>query len=353
MAKLSKEIWHYIDVTADALKIDTKKVRESVVAWFAGVWDSMGRAFLRAWIFVRSILRKIDDTPIITKLQILLLTIILLFIFWQFTAYEMTQTTFISVNIIMAVCLTSATAFISVRAQHGLEDAKKLNMELAQDLDRRTEELDNLKTELFELRNKNRRQTAIEKGSKRFVETVRKMKTKIDPEAEKLQYIIDALEVCFDITGAVAFARKEDEPAADSQDADAQVAGAQTAQTDNADAQPADGESKDYGLPQGTFELSGRFGLSDEPPLTIISAGDGILGQVIASDKTVTLDRVPADYLQALSGLGKSRELNVYALPLTKGDDPKVVAVIEVASFEKLKIVEAWSSIEQQLRDVI
>ncbi len=346
MAKLVDKIWHYIDVTAEALKLDTKKVRESVNGWFARMWDSLGRGLLKFWVFVRSILRKVDSTPLITKLQILLLTIILLFIFWQFTAYEMSQTTFISINIIMAVCLTSATAFISVRSQRGLEDAKRLNIELAQDLERRTEELDQLKTDLFELRNKNRRQSAIEKGSKRFVETVRKMKSKVDPEAEKLQYIIDALEVCFDITGAVAFARKDEDPAADAQNADAQNADGEAAQT-------SDANTDTDGLPQGTFEMAGRFGLSDEPPLTVFSAGNGILGQVVANDKTVTLDRVPADYLQALSGLGKSRELNVYALPLTKGEDATVVAVIEVASFEKLKIVEAWEAIEQQLRDVI
>ncbi|MCQ7926378.1 GAF domain-containing protein, partial [Salmonella enterica] len=186
-------------------------------------------------------------------------------------------------------------------------------------LELRDKELDRLKNDLFELRNKNRRQNAIEKGSIRFMETVRKLQAKASPDAARLQFLIDAIDVCFDITGAVAFARKDGATAED---------------------EPAE------------FALAGRFGLSDEPPTKIFAEGDGILGQVVASDKTVTLEKVPADYLTALSGLGRSRDINVYVLPLSD-EEGDVRAVIEVASFEKLKIVDAWENIETQLRDVI
>lgn len=329
ISSIKNRLSRYIVVSATSFNVDVRRVAVDVRNGLTRRWAKVRKAAMKAWVWVCGVARKVDETPVLVKIQLALLTIILLFIFWQFMAYEMSQTTFISVNIIMAVCLTTATAVISVRAQKGVDEAHRLSAELKSDLAQRDAELDRLKTDLFELRNKNRRQNAIDKGSVRFVETVKKMKSKAQPDSASLQYLIDAIDVCFDITGAVAFARK-DEPAGQTGDADAPAA----------EDAPAE------------FALAGRFGLSDEPPTKVFAEGDGILGQVVVSDKTLTLEKVPADYLTALSGLGRSRNINVYVLPLT-APDGKVMAVIEVASFEKLKIVDAWESIEAQLRDVI
>lgn len=334
ISSIKNRLSRYVVVSATSFNVDVRRVAVDVRNGLARRWVKVRKAGLKAWVWVCGVARKVDETPVLVKIQLALLTIILLFIFWQFMAYEMSQTTFISVNIIMAVCLTTATAVISVRAQRVVDEAHRLSAELKSDLAQRDAELDRLKTDLFELRNKNRRQNAVEKGSIRFVETVKKMKAKAHPDAGRLQYLIDAIDVCFDITGAVAFVR-EDAPATSSDEAPA-VGG----ETPTAEAPPAE------------FALAGRFGLSDEPPTKVFAEGDGILGQVVVSDKTLTLEKVPADYLTALSGLGRSRNINVYVLPLTASDG-KVMAVIEVASFEKLKIVDAWESIEAQLRDVI
>lgn len=329
ISSIKDKLSRYIVISATSFNVDVRRVATDVRNGLARRWGAVRKAGLKAWVWLCGVARKVDETPVLVKIQLTLLTIILLFIFWQFMAYEMSQTTFISVNIIMAVCLTTATAVISVRAQRGVDEAHRLSAELKSDLAQRDAELDRLKTDLFELRNKNRRQNAIEKGSVRFVESVRMMKAKAQPDAGGLQYLIDAIDVCFDITGAVAFVR------AASQE---EQTGADEAAT--ADEAPAE------------FTLAGRFGLSDEPPTKVFTEGDGILGQVVVSDKTLTLEKVPADYLTALSGLGRSRNINVYVLPLS-APDGKVMAVIEVASFEKLKIVDAWESIEAQLRDVI
>ena len=329
ISSIKNRLSRYIVISATSFNVDVRRVAVDVRDGIVRRWRALRKACLKAWVWLCGIARKVDETPALVKIQLTLLTIILLFIFWQFMAYEMSQTTFISVNIIMAVCLTTATAVISVRAQRGVDEAHRLSAELKSDLEQRDAELDRLKTDLFELRNKNRRQNAVEKGSIRFVETVKKLKAKAQPDAESLQFLIDAIDVCFDITGAVAFLRKAD-------------ADPQAAEAAGPDAEPDVAE----------FELAGRFGLSDEPPTKVFAEGDGILGQVVVSDKTLTLEKVPADYLTALSGLGRSRNINVYVLPLS-GADGRVRAVIEVASFEKLKIVDAWESIEAQLRDVI
>lgn len=337
------KLWvrRYVSLSLTSSNIDMVRELRKTRDKYLRKLGSLRRVGIRFWIWMRGVARKIDETPIIVKLQIALLTIILLFIFWQFMAYEMSQTTFICVNIIMAVGLTTATAVISVRSQRGVDDAQRTIDELKLDLQQRDTELDRLKTSLFELRNKNRRQNAIEKGSVRFVETVRKMKANSEPNIdESLQYLIDAIGVCFDITGAVAYERWDDiaplpaEPKAD------------------ADAPAEDGEAAEAPAEPAKFVIAGRFGLSDEPPTMVFLEEDGILGQAAVSDKPLTLEKVPAEYLTALSGLGRSRNINVYVLPLSSADG-KVRAVVEVASFEKLKIVDAWESIEAQLRDVI
>ena len=315
ISKIKNRLSRYVEVSASSFSIDVRMVWGDICGSLRKRWNVVRRVSIKVWLWTCGVIRKIDETPMLVKLQLALLTSILLFIFWQFMAYEMSQTTFISVNIIMAVCLTTATAVISVRSQKGVDEYKKKNAELVSDLALRDSELDRLKTDLFELRNKNRRQNAIEKGAVRFVETVRKMKAKSAPDAGRLQYLIDAVDVCF---------------------------------------VPTSPEAQDGGAAESdTFVMCGRFGLSDEPPTEVFTSGDGILGQVVVSDKPLTLEKVPADYLTALSGLGRSRSLNVYVLPLTTGESQRVDAVIEVASFEKLKIVDAWEAIEHQLRDVI
>ncbi len=289
--------------------------------------------------FVARIVRRVNAIPTLVKLQIGLLSLILFFIFWQFLAYELPQTTFITINLVVAAILTSATSIIGIRSIKNVESARKEAYSLSEQLSKCEMDLDRLKTELFEIRNKNRRQSAVGKGSIRFVDTVKKLKVKALPDAEKMQYIIDALGVCYDITGAIAFARDED---ASNESIDGALTGNESPNT-----------VSDDNTNQGVFRIAGRFGLSDEPPTTIVTSGDGILGQVVANNEPLSLEKVPAEYLSALSGLGRSRKVNVYALPLVGKESDRVEAVVEVASFEKLQIVEAWSSIEQQLSEII
>lgn len=335
------KIWvrRYVSLSLTSSNIDMAREFRKTRDKYLRKFGNLRKLLIRFWIWMRNVARRIDETPVLVKVQIALLTIILLFIFWQFMAYEMSQTTFICVNIVMAVGLTTATAIISVRSQRGVDDAQHTINGLKDDLAQRDAELDRLKTSLFELRNKNRRQNAIEKGSVRFVETVRKMKANTEPNTdESLQYLIDAIGVCFDITGAVAYERWDDIPPLSAKP--------------SADAPAADGDEAEEPAEPVKFVIAGRFGLSDEPPTMVFMAEEGILGQAAASDKPLTLDQVPAEYLTALSGLGRSRNINVYVLPLSDADG-NVRAVVEVASFEKLKIVDAWESIEAQLRDVI
>ncbi len=253
--------------------------------------------------------------PLTVKLYALLLTVIPLFALWQLFAYQLSQATFTSVNILVALVLAVSMLRIAVFSHKRMEEMREQNDEIMAQLDKRDAELAKLKSDIFELRNKARRGNATKKSAVRFVELAKAQKQSAEPTEEKYQYLVTAITKIFDVSGVVAYARR-------AQDSD-------------------------------EFDIAGRYALADDPPTTVAVAGEGILGQAIASNKALTLPEVPKDYLTAVSGLGKSRALNVYALPLVAAGSDAVVGVIEVACFAKLPLASEWENVEKELSEII
>ena len=67
-----------------------------------------------------------------------------------------------------------------------------------------------------------------------------------------------------------------------------------------------------------------------------IEVGDGITGQVAKDGKFINIDNVPEGYLTVLSGLGTSSPTNLLVYPFKDNGYGNVVAIIELASFEKI-----------------
>ncbi len=271
--------------------------------WLAGVCVALLERFV-------AFAGKVVAVPTLSKLYVALLTFFAFFIVWQFFAYAVEQTTFVVVNLLLALFLAVTVLRVSILMRADMLRSKSELAKVGADLERRDVELSKLKADLFELRNKGRRGAMAQKSARRLVEAVKKLRGEAAPADEPLQYVVDALVKTFDISGAVAFARGEG----------------------------------------GGFSVAGRFALAADPPET---AADGIVGQAAATGKPVAVRDVPTEYLTAVSGLGRSRSLNVYALPLVGRGGDGVAAVVEVASFAKLPVVAEWQEIEQQLRDYI
>lgn len=281
--------------------------------------SSAGRAVVRGsrklCAYVALKFKTFIALPLIVKLYVLLLTLLPLFALWQFFAYQLPQATFTTVNILVALILAVSMLRISVFSHKRMEEMKEINDETQAQLDRRDAELAKLKSDIFELRNKARRGNATKKSAVRFVELAKAQKQEAEPSEEKYQYLVTAISKLFDVSGVVAYARR-------SQDSD-------------------------------EFDIAGRYALADDPPTTVVVSGEGILGQAIASNKVLTLPDVPKDYLTAVSGLGKSRALNLYALPLVSAGSDAVVGVVEVACFAKLPLAAEWESVEKELSEII
>ncbi len=294
------------------------QVRKSYIAIrtaLSAAGKAVVRFFCKVYVFLAPKFHAILALPLTVKLYALLLTLIPLFALWQLFAYQLSQATFTSVNILVALILAISMLRIAVFSHKRMEDMRVQNDEIMAQLDKRDAELAKLKSDIFELRNKARRSNATKKSAVRFVELAKAEKQSAEPTEEKYQYLVTAITKLFDVSGVVAYARR-------SQDSD-------------------------------EFDIAGRYALADDPPTTVAVAGEGILGQAIASNKALTLPEVPKDYLTAVSGLGKSRVLNVYALPLVSAGSDAVVGVIEVACFAKLPLASEWENVEKELSEII
>ncbi len=80
-----------------------------------------------------------------------------------------------------------------------------------------------------------------------------------------------------------------------------------------------------------------------------LEIGEGITGQVAKDGKYINIDNVPEGYLTVLSGLGTSSPTNLLVYPFKSNN--KVVAVIELASFEKIGDTQIEAI--QKLNDVL
>ncbi|MCS6974039.1 MAG: GAF domain-containing protein [Cyclobacteriaceae bacterium] len=63
-------------------------------------------------------------------------------------------------------------------------------------------------------------------------------------------------------------------------------------------------------------------------------AGEGLVGQLIVTGKTVYLDELPEGYIKIISGLGSASPRYVFICPVLK--DNEVVGAVELASFTPL-----------------
>ncbi len=315
MNKVIADISSSIKVISPLLHgIVRKAVRKTVDAltYTYGVVTSALRRFA---VTVRRLFVRAVDTPLIVKVYFVLLTFFPIFALWQFFAYELSQATFISVNLLLALLLTISMLRVSLFSHKTVEQMKDENESLNAEITRRDAELAKLKADIFEFRNKARRANASKKSATRLVEAALKLKPATVNQNLPLQFLVDAISKVFDVSGIIAFKR---------QDPESQV-----------------------------YQLAGKYALSEEIPTTTIDSTDGFLGQVISDGKPLAIPSVPKEYLTAVSGLGKSRALNVYALPLTSPNGEGVEAVIEVACFAKLPIVSEWESVQGQLSDII
>ncbi|WP_162463184.1 response regulator [Paenibacillus psychroresistens] len=83
----------------------------------------------------------------------------------------------------------------------------------------------------------------------------------------------------------------------------------------------------------GSYAFTERKNISNH-----YRVGEGLVGQSALEKKSILLTNVPSDYIHIQSGLGESKPLTIFVLPIVFEDN--VLAVIELASFNMFSQVQ-------------
>jgi hypothetical protein len=82
------------------------------------------------------------------------------------------------------------------------------------------------------------------------------------------------------------------------------------------------------------FEPIAEYAFFSEEKPASFKTGDGLAGQAIKNRKLLILNEIPNDYIQILSGLGKSTPKNLALIPIFT--DSVEIGLIEIASFQTI-----------------
>lgn len=83
---------------------------------------------------------------------------------------------------------------------------------------------------------------------------------------------------------------------------------------------------------KGRFEATSVFALSSHSEPYVFKEGEGLTGQVARSQQLMVITRLPEDYLEVYSGLGKAQPSYVAIVPfISKG---RTLAVLECSGFK-------------------
>ncbi|MCG7344114.1 response regulator [Sporosarcina sp. ACRSL] len=86
---------------------------------------------------------------------------------------------------------------------------------------------------------------------------------------------------------------------------------------------------------EAIFTLRASYAFRERKHMTTsFRPGEGLIGQCALEKTTITLSKVPSDYITVKSGLGEATPLTLYLLPILF--EGEVKGVIEIASFEPM-----------------
>ncbi len=312
MSTFKSSIANAIDAISPSLRQNLGKAWNAVCYALRTALSYIKRALFAIGKALSSFFSAIAALPRTTKLFVLLLTTLFLFTLWQIFAYDFAGALFITINILLSAALTAIACFTVLSTQRYIDNSKKQIADLNEEIKVRDGEIRKLNNDLFDIRDKKNKEDKSKRLGQRFVKQLKELKTSQDPNAEPLQYVVDAMEKVFKITGAVIYQRRPDD--------------------------------------SNLFDIAGRFALASDPPKTTVSEADGTIGQVIKDHEPQRLYDVPTVYLKALSGLGRSKTVNIYVFPIFNKED-QLVAVTEVAFFGRLSLFDIWDEVEYALKN--
>lgn len=308
-----------LEAILNKLKGEWAYIKGLLVPFMAKIWAAIVSAMQAFGRKLASVCRSVYDwvmsLSLETKVFVSMSCFLAFFLFWQFMAYNVMQSTFVMVNLLLVV-ISSVFTCIVIFTSHRTISACREKLEESEQLrKKKDQEISSLKREIHDMNIATRRQQSFGKNSQILIDTVKKNRAQASSDEPKGQFILKSLAQCSDICCGLVYMKRDNEQ---------------------------------------VFELAGEYAtkvgvLVDESQIKEVTADDAILGEVIRTGKMQCLSDVPTESLVIMSGLGETETMNVYILPIKHNGE--VVALAEVTSFDKLAIADIWKDIDNLLLD--
>ncbi len=295
------ELWKKVVVVYKEICALSVRIYKKVIPSFQKAWEACcnGVAITYDKVVGASLRRKtfIGMTMFLTT-----------FFLWQMFAYSLSQTVFVIVNLIFVALSSTLICVIIFSTRKNVRELEE-QLETAVSLRKKKEkEISSLKMEIHNYKIAAKNQTSFGKNSQALIDSVKKNKQEQRAGEARGQYIMRSIALHYEVCCGMIYMKNAE---------------------------------------TGNFDLEGHFALSEEPKYTTITTDDGLAGMAIEKGKVQVWKDVPVDYFNISSGLGETKSLQLYILPLKKNGE--VEAIVEVASFSKLPLADIWPDIDNIL----
>lgn len=269
------------------------------------LWNNVSGFFTKR---VKTISDKISAMSGRRKVYICLSVFVVVFFLWQLCVKDFTRVSFVLVNLVMVALFAALVSYMLVMTHKTVETLNDQVDVMKSERKKKDKEVAQLKSEILDMKMSSRNKTTFGKNSQALIDAVRKNMREQAKDDLPGQFLLRSMAQCYEICGGIAYMKNDE---------------------------------------TGQFDYAGEYALVEKPALHSIDENESIVGQVITSGKVATYKDLTSDELVAMSGLGKTQKVILYILPVKKNS--QTVAIIEVASFNKLAIAEIWSDIDNQL----
>ncbi|MCF0190601.1 MAG: GAF domain-containing protein [Marinilabiliaceae bacterium] len=290
------------------LKSDCVGLCSILKTWLVTLWGKIlaslvwcGKLFGRMAEWFKAI-------PIMRRVFIVLSIYMVAFFIWQMFAYSVPQPLFVIINLIFVTLLSGFLCYVMFSTRNAINTLNDKLIVAVSMRKRKEKEVATLKTEIHNYKLASRNQSTFGKNSQALIDSVHKYKQEQVAGELKGQYILRALALNYEVCCGIIYMKNPE---------------------------------------TGDFDIAGQFALTDEPKYMTITSEDGLAGEVIKSGKPQYIEEIPTEFITVSSGLGHTTTLEMCILPLKRGDS--VEAVVEVASFGHLSVIDFWQDVDSLL----
>ncbi len=95
------------------------------------------------------------------------------------------------------------------------------------------------------------------------------------------------------------------------------------------------------------FVVEATYAVPEDYSPSVFELGEGLNGQAAKDGAPMVIENIPEDYISISSGLGKTKNVTLYLLPIMK--EQKCIYLVEMLAFSNNDIAKIWSDIAEKI----